>query len=112
MCNPCLDHLCYLCIDTAHWSRPPFSIELLCRTVAKRFGHFPKGLVKFHILVDALDCPGLRHPATIWAEPGRVTLAAPDDVLLDLCGVDRYVERTDCDSGAENYAGGSKQRHS
>jgi hypothetical protein len=71
-----------------------FGSSLLCYLVSKYLGHFPKGLVEFHILVDALDCSCLRHPGTVRAESGRVALTTANDVLLDLCGVDRYVERT------------------
>ena len=67
---------------------------LSCSAVSKYLGHFPKGLVEFHILIDALDCPALGHPATIRAAARTVTLTPANDVLLDLCGVDRYVERT------------------
>jgi hypothetical protein len=28
MCNPCLDHLCYLCLDTAQEPRPTKSVVL------------------------------------------------------------------------------------
>src|SRR4029077_17148650 len=45
--------------------------------------HFPKGLVEFHILVDALDCPALGHPATVRAEAGTVALTTANDVFLD-----------------------------
>ena len=66
---------------------------LLCSAVSKHLGHFPEGLVEFHILIDALDCPALGHPATVWAAAGTVALTTANDVFLDLCGVDRYVER-------------------
>ena len=36
---------------------------LLCSAVSKYLGHSPEGLVEFHILIDALDCPALGHPA-------------------------------------------------
>jgi len=29
--------------------------------------NFPEGLIEFHILIDALDCPALGHPATVRA---------------------------------------------
>jgi hypothetical protein len=55
----------------------------LCFTVSKYLGHFPKGLVEFHILIDALDCPALGQPATVRAAAGMVTLTTTNDVLLD-----------------------------
>src|SRR5580700_11831756 len=56
---------------------------LLCSTVSKYLGHFPKGLIEFHILIDALDCPALGHPATVRAAAGTVTLTTANDVFLD-----------------------------
>jgi hypothetical protein len=56
---------------------------LLCSAVSKYLGHFPKGLIEFHILIDALDCPALGHPATVRAAAGTVTLTTANDVLLD-----------------------------
>jgi hypothetical protein len=47
---------------------------LLCSAVSKYLGHFPEGLVEFHILIDALDCPALGHPATVRATAGTVAL--------------------------------------
>jgi hypothetical protein len=47
---------------------------LLCCAVSKYLGHFPEGLVEFHILIDALDCPALGHPATVRATAGTVAL--------------------------------------
>ena len=47
---------------------------LLCSAVSKYLGHFPQGLVEFHILIDALDCPALGHPATVRATAGTVAL--------------------------------------
>ena len=67
---------------------------LSCSAVSKYLGHFPKGLVEFHILIDALDCPALGHSVTVRAATGTVALTTANDVFLDLCGVDRYVERT------------------
>jgi len=43
---------------------------LLCSAVSKYLGHFPEGLVEFHILIDALDCPAVGHPATVRAAAG------------------------------------------
>src|SRR6202011_5399763 len=56
---------------------------LLCSAVSKYLGHFPEGLVKFHILINALDCPALGHPATVRATPGTVALTTANDVFLD-----------------------------
>src|ERR1700746_60314 len=56
---------------------------LLCSAVSEYLGHFPQGLVEFHILIDALDCPALGHPATVRATAGTVTLTTANDVFLD-----------------------------
>src|ERR1700746_649215 len=56
---------------------------LLCSAVSEYLGHFPKGLIEFHILIDALDCPALGHPATVRAATGTVTLTTANDVFLD-----------------------------
>src|ERR1700739_2735463 len=56
---------------------------LLSSAVSKYLGHFPEGLVEFHILIDALDCPALGHPATVRATAGTVTLTTANDVFLD-----------------------------
>jgi hypothetical protein len=56
---------------------------LLCSAVSKYLGHFPEGLVEFHILIDALDCPALGHPATVRATAGTVALTTANDVFLD-----------------------------
>ena len=45
---------------------------LLCSAVSKYLGHFPEGPVEFHILMDALDCPALGHPATVEAAAGTL----------------------------------------
>jgi hypothetical protein len=45
---------------------------LLRCAVSKYLGHFPEGLIEFHILIDALDCPALGHPATIRATASGV----------------------------------------
>src|ERR1700747_1693468 len=58
-------------------------IFLLCCAVSKYLGHFPQGLVEFHILIDALDCPALGHPATVRATAGTVALTTANDVFLD-----------------------------
>jgi hypothetical protein len=64
---------------------------LLCSAVSKYLGHFPEGLVEFHILIDALDCPALGHPATIRAAAGTVTLTTANDVLLDTVQRDKKI---------------------
>src|SRR5260221_7453673 len=56
---------------------------LLCSAVSKYLGHFPEGLVEFHILIDALDCPALGHPATVRTAAGTVALTTANDVFLD-----------------------------
>src|SRR5258708_24766109 len=56
---------------------------LLCCAVSKYLGHFPEGLVEFHILIDALDCPALGHPATVRTAAGAVALTTANDVFLD-----------------------------
>ena len=56
---------------------------LLCSAVSKYLGHFPECLVEFHILIDALECPALGHPATIRAAAGPVALTTANDVFLD-----------------------------
>jgi hypothetical protein len=62
----------------------PRWMEFLLRcAVSKYLGHFPEGLIEFHILIDALDCPALGHPTTIWATARTVTLTTANDVLLD-----------------------------
>jgi hypothetical protein len=50
-------------------------------------------LVELHILINAVDCSALWHPATVRAAARVVALTASNDVFLDLCGADRYVER-------------------
>src|SRR5258708_37097512 len=62
----------------------PRWMEFLLRcAVSKYLGHFPEGLIEFHILIDALDCPALGHPATIRAAARTVTLTTANDVFLD-----------------------------
>src|ERR1700730_14720776 len=56
---------------------------LLCSAVSKYLGHLPEGLVEFHILIDALDCPALGHPVTVRAAAGPVALTTANDVFLD-----------------------------
>jgi hypothetical protein len=56
---------------------------LLGAAVSKYLGHLPEGLVKFHILIDALDCPALGRPATVRAAAGTVALTTANDVFLD-----------------------------
>jgi hypothetical protein len=63
---------------------------LLCSAVSKYPGHFPEGLIEFHILIDALDWPALGHPATVRATPGTVVTAA-NDVLLDAVQRDKKI---------------------
>src|ERR1700677_1720576 len=62
---------------------PRLDESLLCSGVSKHLGHFPEGLVEFHILIDALDCPALGHPATVRAAAGAVALTTANDVFLD-----------------------------
>ena len=52
----------------------PFANEsLLCSAVSKHLGHFSEGSVEFHILlIDALDCPALGHPATVREAAGTI----------------------------------------
>jgi hypothetical protein len=57
--------------------------SLLCSAVSKYLGHFPEGLIEFHILIDALDCPALGHPATVRAAARTVALTTANDVFLD-----------------------------
>jgi hypothetical protein len=52
---------------------------LFCSAVSKYLSHFPEGLIEFHILIDALDCPALGHPATIRAATGTVTLTTANE---------------------------------
>jgi hypothetical protein len=60
-------------------------MEFLLRSaVSKYLGHFPEGLIEFHVLIDALDCPALGHPATVRAAAGTVVLTTANDVFLDL----------------------------
>src|SRR5260221_764142 len=72
-------------------SLPRWMEFLLCCAVSKYLGHFPKGLIEFHILIDALDCPALRHPATIRAAAGTVTLTTANDVFLDAVQRDKKI---------------------
>src|SRR5580700_10278426 len=44
---------------------PLWNDWLFCFAVSKTLGHFPEGFVELHILIDALDGPGLGHPATV-----------------------------------------------
>ena len=62
---------------------PRLDGSLLGSAVSKYLGHFPEGLVEFHILIDALDCPALGHPATVRAAAGTVALTTANDVFLD-----------------------------
>src|SRR5580692_7735374 len=64
---------------------------LLCSAVSKYHGHFPKGLIEFHILIDALDCPALGYPATVRAAARTVTLTTANDVLLDAVQRDKKI---------------------
>src|SRR5580700_7616214 len=67
-------------------------MEFLLRcAVSKYLGHFPEGLVELHILIDALDCPALGHPATVRAAAGTVTLTTANDVLLDAVQRDKKI---------------------
>src|SRR5258708_33913149 len=56
--------------------------SLLCSGVSKYLGHFPEGLVELHILIDALDCPALGHPATVRATAGMGAPTPPKAVFL------------------------------
>jgi hypothetical protein len=57
--------------------------HLLRCAASKYLGHFPEGLIEFHILIDAFDCPALGHPGTIRAAARTVTLTTANDVFLD-----------------------------
>jgi hypothetical protein len=70
---------------------PPLDESLLCSAVSKYLGHLPEGLIEFHILIDALDCPALRYPATIRAAARTVTLTTANDVLLDAVQRDKKI---------------------
>ena len=59
--------------------------------VSKYLGHFPEGLVEFHILIDALDCPALGHPAAVRATAGTVALTTANDVFLDTVQRDKKI---------------------
>jgi hypothetical protein len=72
-------------------SAPPLDESLLCSTVSKYLGPFPEGLIEFHILIDALDCPALGHPATIRAAAGTVALTTANDVFLDTVQRDKKI---------------------
>jgi hypothetical protein len=48
-------------------------------------------LVEFHILIDALDCPALGHPAPVRAVAGTVALTTANDVFLDTVQGDRKI---------------------
>src|SRR5258707_13662954 len=64
---------------------------LLCSAVSKYLGHFPEGLVEFHILINALDCPALGHPATVRAAAGTIALTTTNDVFLDTVQRDKKI---------------------
>jgi hypothetical protein len=64
---------------------------LLCSAVSKYLGHFPEGLIEFHILIDTLDCPALGHPATVRAAAGTVALTTANDVFLDAVQRDKKI---------------------
>jgi hypothetical protein len=70
---------------------PRLDESLLCSAVSKYLGHFPEGLVKFHILIDALDCLPVGHPATIRAAAGMVALTTANDVFLDTVQRDKKI---------------------
>src|ERR1700722_2046635 len=48
-------------------------------------------LVEFHILIDALDCPALGHPAPVRAAAGTVTLTTANNVFLDAVQRDKKI---------------------
>src|SRR3981081_3072944 len=64
---------------------------LLCSAVSKYLGHFPQGLVEFHVLIDALDCPALGHLATVRPAAGTVALTTANDVFLDAVQRDKKI---------------------
>src|SRR4029077_15236644 len=64
---------------------------LLCCAVSKYLVAVPEGLIEFHILIDALDCPALGHPATVRAAAGTVALTTADDVFLNTVQRDKKV---------------------
>jgi hypothetical protein len=64
---------------------------LLGSAVSKHLGHFPEGLIEFHILIDALDCPAPGHPATVRAAAGTVALTIANDVFLDAVQRDKKI---------------------
>ena len=70
---------------------PRLDESLLCFAASKHLGHFPEGLVEFHILIDALDCPALGHPATVRATAGTVTLTTANNVFLDAVQRDKKI---------------------
>jgi hypothetical protein len=52
---------------------------------------FTRGLVEFHILIDALDCPALGHPATVRTTAEAVALTTANDVFLDTVQRDKKI---------------------
>jgi hypothetical protein len=64
---------------------------LLYSGVSNYLGHFPEGLVEFHILIDALDCPALGDPATVRAAAGTVALTTANNVFLDTVQRDKKI---------------------
>jgi hypothetical protein len=65
--------------------------SLLCSALSKHLGHFPESLIEFHILIDALDCSALGHPATVRAAAGTVALTTANDVFLDTVQRDKKI---------------------
>ena len=66
-------------------------MNLVCSAVSKYLGHFPEGLVEFHVLIDALDCPALGHPAAVRAAAGTIALTTANDVFLNTVQRDKKI---------------------
>jgi hypothetical protein len=60
---------------------------------AQHFRHVPKRFIEFQILINSFDGAALWHPVTVGAAARIIPLAAFRNVLLNLCGASRYVER-------------------
>ena len=57
--------------------------SLLRSARAENLGHLPECLVELHILINAVDCSALWHPATVRAAARVVALTASNDVFLN-----------------------------